>query len=139
MNDKSNLAPPADKSDWFQLQSVSLGNGPQGGDSVGVVTTWTWPDPLEGITGADFEKVSRVIHGGKWRDNSQSPGWVGYAVAQALDMNADDKSDKSKIKGMIAMWRKAGSLIAVDGKDDKGKNRKFIEVRDDSGLHQEAA
>jgi hypothetical protein len=42
-NDKSNLAPPADKSDWFKIESVQLGNGPQGrGDSVGVVTPWEW-------------------------------------------------------------------------------------------------
>ena len=27
-NDKANLAPPADKSDWFELKSVDLGNGP---------------------------------------------------------------------------------------------------------------
>ncbi|WLA47289.1 AAA family ATPase [Bradyrhizobium elkanii] len=37
-NDKANLAPPADKSDWFKIESVRLGNGPDGlGDSVGVV------------------------------------------------------------------------------------------------------
>ncbi len=41
-NDKANLQPPADKSDWFKLESVSLGNGPLGaaGDSVGVVIQW---------------------------------------------------------------------------------------------------
>ena len=39
-NDKANLQPPADKSDWFKLVSVDLGNGPPNGpgDSVGVVT-----------------------------------------------------------------------------------------------------
>jgi hypothetical protein len=37
-DDKPNLTPPADTSDWFKLKSVSLGNGPNGGDSVGVVT-----------------------------------------------------------------------------------------------------
>ena len=30
-NDKANLAPPADKSDWFELKSVDLGNGPRHG------------------------------------------------------------------------------------------------------------
>ena len=45
-NDKANLQPPADKSDWFRLISIDLGNGPLGGvgDSVGVVTRWEWPD-----------------------------------------------------------------------------------------------
>lgn len=139
MNDKANLAPPADQSDWFQLQSIHLGNGPMGGDSVGVVTTWTWPDPLAGITGADFEKVARVIRGGRWREDVQASAWVGKAVAEALSMDASDKTDRTKIKGMLAMWRKAGSLIVVDGKDEQRRDRKFIEVRDDSVLHQEAA
>ena len=63
-NDKANLAPPADKSDWFELKSVDLGNGPgvevggvrfnTSGDSVGVVMPWEWPDPLAGMTGQDF-------------------------------------------------------------------------------------
>lgn len=131
INDKANLAPPADQSDWFKLHSVNLGNGPQGGDSVGVVTTWKWPDPLDGITGADFEKVASVIRGGKWREDVQAAAWVGKAVADALDMDATDKADRTKIKGMLALWRKAGSLIAVDGKDDQRKDRKFIEVRED--------
>jgi AAA domain len=65
--DKANLAPPADKSDWFRLQSVDLPNGHLGGpgDSVGVVTTWKWPDPLAGMTSADFDKVAAVIKRGQ--------------------------------------------------------------------------
>ena len=42
-NDKANLQPPADQSDWFRLKSVDLGNGPLGtrrqrrrGDAVAV-------------------------------------------------------------------------------------------------------
>ena len=68
-NDKANLAPPADKSDWFELKSVELGNGPGmeiggvpfngPGDSVGVVKVWQWPDALEGVTGADYDQAHR--------------------------------------------------------------------------------
>jgi hypothetical protein len=45
-NDKANLTPPAEGSDWYKLVSVDLGNGPKGmpGDSVGVVAKWEWPD-----------------------------------------------------------------------------------------------
>ena len=86
-NDKANLAPPADKSDWFELKSVDLDNGPgmevggvrfnAPGDSVGVVKRWEWPDPLAGMTGQDFEKVAAVIRRGKWRENApgQGMGW----------------------------------------------------------------
>ena len=53
-NDKANLAPPVEKSDWFELKSVDLGNGPRmvvggvgfsPGDSVGVVKPWVAGPP----------------------------------------------------------------------------------------------
>ena len=72
-NDKANLAPPADKSDWFELKSVDLGNGPRmevggvsfsPGDSVGVVKPWEWPDPLAGMTGRTSKRSPRSSGGG---------------------------------------------------------------------------
>ncbi len=41
-DDKNNRTPPADKSDWYQLASVDLGNGLNGGhgDSLPVVLPW---------------------------------------------------------------------------------------------------
>jgi RecA-family ATPase len=45
-DDKNNRAPPADASDWYRLESVSLCNGAEPldeGDSVGVVVPWTPP------------------------------------------------------------------------------------------------
>jgi hypothetical protein len=111
INDKANLQPPADGSDWFRLVSVNLGNGPMGnpGDSVGVVTAWQWPDALAGITGAHFERVAAVIRSARWRDNPQAGKWFGKAVAQALDLDPDNKADKAKINGMLKAWRAAGS------------------------------
>jgi hypothetical protein len=133
-NDKANLQPPADKSDWFKLVSVDLGNGPLDGpgDSVGVVTTWQWPDPLAGMTGADFDKVAAVIKGGKWRENVQASAWVGKAVAEALEMDASNKSDRAKIIGMLNVWRAAGSLVVVEHQDEKREMRKFIEVKEEA-------
>jgi hypothetical protein len=133
LNDKANLQPPAATSDWFKLVSVNLGNGPMqiSGDSVGVVTPWEWPDALAGITGADFDRVAAVIRSSRWRENPQASGWVGKAVAQALDLDPDNKADKARIMGMLKMWRAAGSLVAVEGKDDKRQTRTFIEVKDE--------
>ena len=86
-SDKANLAPPADKSDWFELKSVDLGNGPGmeiggvkldgPGDSVGVVQVWQWPDPLAGMTGADFDKGGRCHQAGEMAREraSQGMGW----------------------------------------------------------------
>jgi len=133
INDKASMQPPADKADWFKLASVDLGNGHLGGpgDSVGVVTTWEWPDPLAGMTGADFDKVAAIIRGGEWRENPQAKAWVGQAVAKALGLNASSKADKAKISGMLKAWLAAGSLIVVSRKDDNRNVRPYVEVRED--------
>jgi hypothetical protein len=140
-NDKANLAPPADKSDWFELKSVDLGNGPGmelggvkfngPGDSVGVVQVWQWPDPLAGMTGQDFEKVAAVIRRGKWRENAQAKAWVGQAVAEALGMDATTRSDRARISGMLKVWLKVGSLVVVERPDDFRSMKKFVEVKED--------
>jgi hypothetical protein len=132
LNDKANLQPPADNADWFKLRSVDLGNGYLGGpgDSVGVVTTWELPDPLAGITGADFDRVAAVIKGGNWRENVQASAWVGKAVAEALGLDASNRADRSKITAMLNVWRSAGSLVVVERQDEKREMRKYVEVRD---------
>jgi hypothetical protein len=127
----TNLAPPADKSDWFKLASVDLGNGPDGGDNVGVVTKWEWPDHLAGITASDFDKVAAVVRGDKWRQSPQSSKWVGSAVARALDMDPENKGDKAKILSMLKFWLAAGSLIEVEGLDDARRSKKFVEVKEE--------
>jgi AAA domain len=133
-NDKANLTPPADSSDWFKLESVDLANGPllngMGGDNVGVVVAWQWPDHLASVTGADFERAAIVIRGGKWRKDVQSPLWVGNAVARALGLDVQNRTDRAKISSMLKMWMAARSLIEVDGEDDARRPRKFIEVAD---------
>jgi hypothetical protein len=130
LNDKGSMQPPADSSDWFKLVSVNIGNGPLGGpgDSVGVVTKWEWPDPLAGITGADFDKVAAVIRSDRWRENSQAKMWVGRAVARALELDPENKADKAKIAGLLKVWRASGALVAVEGKDENRETKTFIEV-----------
>jgi hypothetical protein len=131
INDKANLQPPADAAAWFKLESVNLDNGPSNtpGDSVGVVTTWKWPDAMAGITGADFDRVAAVIRASKWRESVQANDWVGKAVSRALALDHENMTDKAKIKGMLKSWLAAGSLIVVDGQTAKREPTKFIEVR----------
>jgi hypothetical protein len=136
-NDKNNLAPPADKSDWFKLVSVDLGNGPLGpnvvgGDSIGVVAPWKWPDPLDGITGRDFDKVAAAIHAGRWRENSQAKDWVGYAVAKALKIDLDSKAGKAKAASLVKYWLKTGALVVVEEPDANRIMRKFVKVSDEA-------
>ncbi|MET3967231.1 AAA family ATPase [Bradyrhizobium sp. S3.9.1] len=135
-DDKPNLAPPSEKSEWFKLVSVPLGNGHLGGpgDEVGVVTCWEWPDLLAGVTGADFDKAARVIKGGTWRADAQSPSWVGKAIANALELNLALPTDKAKVKALLRSWRDSGALVEVEELDEKRKPRKFTVVREDEEM-----
>jgi hypothetical protein len=130
---KANLAPAPEAASWYHLESISLGNGsqiyPDGGDHVGVVVPWKWPDHLAGVTDEDFAKVFEAIRFGKWRENSQAIAWVGNAVAQALGLNIGNATDKAKIVGMLKAWFAAGLLNKVDRWDsDRRETKTFIEV-----------
>jgi len=130
-DDKPNMTIPPETKTWYKLIPVSLGNGPNGGDSVGVATTWVWPDPLDGVTGTDFDKVAAALRGGEWRKNTQAKAWVGKPIAKALALDLDSKQDKAKVTELIKYWLKTGALIEVDGKDENRNDRKFIKVADE--------
>lgn len=123
-NGKSNLAPPADKTDWRKIISHELPNG----DSVGVVTEWKWPDPLKDMTAADLRAVQVAIHGKDYRANIQSANWAGRAIAELLGLNAEDKIDRDRIKGMINIWLKSGALKITETRDAKRHLRPVLEV-----------
>jgi hypothetical protein len=131
---KANMAPLADRR-WFKLASVDLGNCtdlyPEG-DNVGVVTTWTPPNPLEGVTGDDFERAAREIRSGNWKENVQAKDWVGKPIAKALGLNLNVKADKAKVRGLIDIWLKASSLAVVEDTDPESrKKKKFVRVAAD--------
>jgi AAA domain len=131
-NDKANFAPPVEKSDWFKLESVDLGNGDMGlpGDSIGVVTEWEWPDVTAGMTAADYDKVVAEVKGGKWKANIQAKeNWVGYAIAEALDLDLDVPADKAKVKAALKMYLEAKTLVVVKRQDeDQRRPKNFVEV-----------
>jgi hypothetical protein len=128
--DKGNMAPPLDKSDWYNLVGVDLGNGNLGGpgDDVGVVTAWKWPDHTANITGADFDRVALVIRRGKWREDIRATDWAGVAIAEALGLDIKTKAHKSKAGSLLKFWLKTGAFIVVEGYDDNRELRKFIEL-----------
>jgi hypothetical protein len=127
-NDKANLAPPVTESNWFKLASVWLDNAPGGGDSVGVVTHWDWPDPLAGVTAHDFDKVAEVVNSQDWRLDVRSTDWVGKAVAEAMGLDEEDDRDKAKISSLLKLWISARSLEVVKGYDQQRRERKFVQV-----------
>jgi hypothetical protein len=134
-NGKANLAPPPEGKDWYHIISVPLGNGDGGlldnGDSVGVVVQWKWPDPLDGVTGADFDRAAAAIRAGRWKESIQAKDWVGRPIAKALGLDLDSKSGKAKVKGLIKVWIGAGSLVVAEEKDDHREIKNFVKVADD--------
>jgi hypothetical protein len=131
-NGKANLAPPPDKSEWFRLHPVSLGNGDDrafdNSDRVAVVTPWTWPDMMQDVHASDIGKVQAVVASGRWRENHQAKDWVGIAIGQALGLNPGVKTDKAKIIHILKTWIGTGMLVVVEGKDEKNNKRSFVEV-----------
>jgi hypothetical protein len=128
-NDKSNLAPPADHSDWFKIESVQLGNGPQGhGDSVGVVTPWEWPSAFGGVTTDDLFRVQKAIAAGEWRQSPTAKGWAGSAVADVLGLDLADVAAKAKVKSLLRTWIENKALKVVQRPDESRHDRPFIEV-----------
>jgi hypothetical protein len=131
---KANMAPLGERR-WFKLASVDLGNCTDlypAGDNVGVVTTWKPPNPLEGVTGDDFENAAREIRSGNWKENVQAKDWVGKPIAKAIGLNLTVKADKAKVRGLIDIWVKAGSLVVVEDTDPESrKKKKFVKVAAD--------
>ncbi|UVO29926.1 AAA family ATPase [Bradyrhizobium arachidis] len=99
---KANLIPPAEKSDWYRLESFNLGNGrgfEDQGDDVGVATRYVPPvtpeqDRLANLTLAD---CTAAFANGAWRLDVRASPWVGDQLARHLGISATaKKADVSK-------------------------------------------
>jgi hypothetical protein len=137
LDDKSNRAPAAD-AEWFRIASQDVGNStgpddPYGdyGDNVGVVIRWTPPDAFDGLTADHLLRVQRRVDGGSWKESVQAKEWVGYAVAEALGLDASkaDNSDRKRIGRLIRTWIANGALVVVNRRDPaKREDKPFVEV-----------
>lgn len=123
-SDKANLTPPADKSNWYKLESVQIANG----DNVGVVTPWKWPDPFDGITINHTRLVQQAIHGKQLRESIQAKDWAGHVIAEILELDSSNPKDKQKIKSCISTWIENGVLKVITIKDEKSRPRPVLEV-----------
>jgi len=121
-SDKANMAPPADHSDWFKLESVALGNG----DEVGVVVPWSWPDPFETITQQDVLRVQAAVAEREYRESVQSKDWVGYLIADVTGLDPSEAAEKQKIKSIVREWLEKGWLKVTKIRDEKGKDRPVV-------------
>lgn len=127
---KSNLTPPMDNAQWYRLASATLKNGPLGidGDDVGVVTSWTMPDPMATMTVDQLYAVQTAVAAGRWRESSQAQDWVGRAVARVLGLDVDLPADKARIKTFLKTWIRSGALVVVQDRDEHHRQRAYVIV-----------
>ncbi|WP_230629322.1 AAA family ATPase [Sphingomonas sp. Leaf37] len=128
-DDKNNRAPPSDKSDWFTMASVSLGNGENDeGDNMGVVIPWSPPDAFEGISVEHLRQVQAAIEAGSYKAHHSATDWAGNAIADVLGLNVNDKGDKARILRMLGTWIENDMLRVEESKDGNRQMKKFVVV-----------
>ncbi len=138
-NGKLNMAPPpSDRSDWYRLLSVPLGNGEaspgpfalpiDNGDHVQCVVNWQKPDPMAGVTVSHLKQSQIAVAAGRYRENSQAKEWVGHAVAQVMKLDMSNKGHRATVLESLKRWRASGMFVTVEGEDDKRMKRTYVEV-----------
>lgn len=127
---KANQSLKSGHARWFEKISVQLSNGSEDApaDEVGALKPWRLPSPFDGITVSHLKLVQQAVGGGEWRENQQANKWVGYAVADALMMDADDPKDRKRIIALLREWVRNDALRVVENEDAKRMKRKFVEV-----------
>ena len=129
---KANLMPEPEGDQWRRLISVDLGNGTveyPSGDSIGVVTPWSKPDPWDGITRQQLFEVQRAIgredETRRFRHFS-SQGWVGHLVGEVLDI--DPEKDRRRLVKIIDQWVEAGALRECELPNSRRMSKPAVEV-----------
>jgi hypothetical protein len=109
---KANYAGAGEDAMWYQLKSVVLANG----DDVGVIAPWRFPAATDDVTEVHRERVQEMARIGSYRVDVRSADWIGRAVAEVLDLDADRK----RIKLILKNWFDSGALTT---KERTGPNR----------------
>ncbi len=52
-------------------------------------------------------------------------------MAEALELDADNKTDRAKINGMLKIWRATGALKVIEEKDENREMREFVVVTEE--------
>jgi hypothetical protein len=119
---KENYAPPPEKTAWFKLISVLLGNGTDAypdGDDVAVATSWQARPMFEGMDAdalsAVFTKLREVVHSPN--KQSKNTPWAGAPL-----MGVGGRSE-TEAKKIIVAWLENGVLVKGDHADPKSRNK----------------
>jgi hypothetical protein len=86
------------------------------GDDVGVVTPWRHPGigDIEPTPGNIFA-IKQATVSGEWRKDVRAAMWVGNAIAQVLQLDAED--DAAVVKRLVKQLVRRGVLKEVPGRD----------------------
>lgn len=117
---EGNLAPPSsDYAKWFEKISVTAANG----ESVGVVTSWQWPDAFSGLSREHAATVRRAIGACEppARENAQSPEWAGLIVGEALGLPTDGKGERARLSSLLKQWIKEDVLSVELWRDPRSR------------------
>jgi hypothetical protein len=129
---KANLARRLDRSTWFRLASVNLGNGTgnlRPGDDVAVVEAWEPSEQAQdALTPDRIAAVQAEVARVPCRLSVQSPQWIGNAVTRALDLNPEEAGVKKRVKWIVERLIEAGHLRVVEREDGARRMREFVEV-----------
>jgi hypothetical protein len=135
LSGKTTFSPRGRLATWLRFESVQLGNGGfEGGDSVGVLVPWQWPDPGADITAEQLAAVRDALSTEKFRSHPQAKEWAGFAIIKALGLPFPDHDKagqalaRARAAALLERWLGEGWLAKVDGKDAKRETVQFIHV-----------
>jgi RecA-family ATPase len=134
-NGKSSMAPADDAFSWFKIESVELGNGPDGGDNVGVVTEWRMPSAHKDVLTEHLRAVQEKLREGVWRESKKAKKWAGEAIAEILEFDMRDQSARETVEKLLYSWIKDGYLQVIESVDENRMKRKFIVPGRDIDFH----
>jgi hypothetical protein len=129
-NGKNNPG-PIGKAHWVKIETEILPNG----DEVACSTLWQPPNPFDGVSVHDLRVVQKVVQGGAFRTDSQSPHWLGWWMAENLPSlniktrHADkprNKAEVIRLNSIIKTWLKNNALEIETRPDDKRNLRPFF-------------
>jgi hypothetical protein len=113
---------PLGGAEWYRLVAVDLPNG----DNVATVEAWKMPGVFEGVTTADMMRVRVMATEADYRNDPQSPDWIGKAVAEVLDL--DVVEDKRRIKALLKTWIGNGVLAIEQRVDAETRHKRSFVV-----------
>jgi hypothetical protein len=95
------------------------------------------PNPFDGVSIHDLQVVQKVVQGGAFRTDSQSPQWLGWWMAENLpSLNIKtrhtdkprNKAEVARLNSIIKTWLKNNALEIEARPDDKRNLRPFFVV-----------